>query len=98
MASSAYKSQPLLEANETRALKVNVHPHQSMKLGESLTPQLIVALDTASISSASPKEPEKVLQPGDLVWMDGGPGHARVYQNRGDKEVRFIQIVFQHAK
>jgi hypothetical protein len=98
MASSAYKSQPLLESKETRALKVNVLPHQSMKLGESLTPQLIVALDAASIASGSSKEPEKALQPGDFVWMDGGPGHARVYQNRGDKEVRFIQIVFLHAK
>jgi hypothetical protein len=96
--SSAYKSQPLLESAETRALLVNVLPHQSMKLGESLAPQVIVALDAASISSGSSKEPEKALQPGDFVWMDGGPGHGRVYQNRGDKEARFIQIVFPHAQ
>jgi len=100
--STAYSSQPLLESSETRVQLVRVLPHQSMRLAmkpadspSSLgAPQVIVALDAASISSVSPKGPEKALQPGDFVWMDGGPGHERVYQNRGDKEARFLEIIF----
>lgn len=100
--STAYSSQPLLEFNETRVQLVRVLPHQSMKLAMKLAdshsslgvPQVIEALDAASISSGFPKGPEKALQPGDFVWMDGGPGHERVYQNRGDKETRLLEIIF----
>ena len=91
-ASTSYTSQPLLESHETRVLLVRVLPHQSMKLADSSAsldaPQVIVALDAASISSGAAKEQEMSLQPGDFVWIDGGPGHERVYQNRGDKEAR----------
>ena len=101
-ASSAYTAQPLIESNETRVLFVRVLPHQSMNLAESPAArdasQVIVALDAASISSGLPKEPEKPLQPGDFVWIDGGPGRERVYQNRGDKEARFIEIIFPRGQ
>jgi len=100
--SSAYTSQTLLESNETRVRIVRVLAHQSVSLAESAAArdasQVIVALDAASISSKSSKESEKALQPGDFVWIDGGPGHERVFQNRGDKEARFIEIVFPHAQ
>lgn len=98
---SGYSSQPLLESGETRLLLVRVLPHQSMKLADSSAsldaPQVIVALDAASISSGSAKEQEKPLQPGDFVWSDGGLGHEHVYQNRGDKEARFVEFIFQRA-
>jgi hypothetical protein len=97
-ASSGYTSQPLLESSETHVQLVRVLPHQSMKVAASSgsrgAPQVIVALDAASISSGSSKGPETALQPGDFVWMDGGPGHERVVQNRGDKEARFLEITF----
>lgn len=96
--SSAYTSEPLLESAETRVQLVRVHPHQSMNLAEAPAgrdaPQVIVALDAASISSEPSQGPEKALQPGDFVWIDGGPGHERVYQNRGEKEARFVEILF----
>ena len=41
---------------------------------------MIVALDAASISSESPRGPEKALQPGDFVWLYGGPGHECVFR------------------
>jgi uncharacterized Zn-binding protein involved in type VI secretion len=97
-ASSTKPSLPLLESGETRVQLVRVLPYQSLDLQKSPasrgTPQVIVALDAASISSASSKGPEKVLQLGDFVWLDGGPGHEGVYQNRSEKEARFIEILF----
>jgi hypothetical protein len=102
MASSDHASQPLLESTETRVRLVRVLPHQSMNLAESAAvqgaSQVIVALDTASISSGASKEPENALHPGDFAWIDGGSGHERVYQNRGDKEARFIEIIFPRAQ
>ena len=28
------------------------------------------------------------------MWIDDGSGHERVYRNPGDKEARFIEIIF----
>ncbi len=103
-ASSAFTTQPLLESGETRVQLVRVLPHQSMDLEKSPasrdTHKVIVALDAASIPSGPSKEkqPEKALQPGDFVWLGGGPGHEGMYQNRGDKEARFIEIIFPRAQ
>ena len=98
--SSAFTSQALLESGETRVRLVRVLPHQSINLEESAAArdasQVIVALDAASISAGPSKGPEKALQPGDFVWIDGG--HARMYQNSGDKEARFIEIIFPRAQ
>jgi hypothetical protein len=70
----------------------------AIKLAGSPSPlgvhQVIVALDAASISSKSPKGPGKALQPGDFVWLYGGPGHERVVQNCGGKEARLLEIGF----
>jgi hypothetical protein len=77
-------------------------PHQSKKVAKKpadsssplVVPQVIVALDAASISSEFPKGPEKALQPGDFVWLYGGPGHERVVQNRGGEEAWLLEIGF----
>lgn len=92
----SYKSQPLLESNETRSSLVRVLPHKSTKVGES-GPEVVVALDAATISGAS-KEPAKTLKPGDFVWLQGGAGQGRAYKNTGAKDARFIEISFQPAK
>jgi hypothetical protein len=96
--SSAFTSQPLLESSQTQVQLVRVLPYQSMDLGGFPAfpgaPQVIVALDAASISAESSKKPEKALQAGDFVWIDDGPGHERVYQNRSDKEARFLEFIF----
>lgn len=89
---------PLLESGETRVQLVRVLPNQSMDLEESPvsrdTPQVIVALDAASISSGRSTKSEKALQPGDFVWLDGRPGREGLYENHGEKEARFIEILF----
>ena len=96
--SAAFESEPLLESNETRVQLVRVLAHQSMNLADPAAaggaPQVIVALDAASISSEPSQGPEKALQPGDFVWIDGGSGHKRVYRNSGEKEARFVEISF----
>jgi len=95
-ATPAYSNQPLLASDQTRASFVHVLPHQSMKVGES-GPEVIVALDAATISGTS-KEPGKTLKAGDHFWLDAGAGHGREYKNAGDKDARFIEIVFKNAK
>jgi hypothetical protein len=91
---------PLLGSYETAVQLVRVLPGQSLNLAANTVPpgasQVIVALDAASISSPAPDGPWKALQPGDFVWMEGGSGHERVYENRGDKETRFIDIILTH--
>jgi quercetin dioxygenase-like cupin family protein len=100
-ASTVYMSQPLIESAETSVNLVHVLPHQSMVLNsfpvarDSTT--VIVALDAASITWPTSNESAKTLQPGDFIWLDDGPWHDRLYQNSGDKEVRFIAIVFPRA-
>jgi quercetin dioxygenase-like cupin family protein len=95
---SAFKSQPLLESGETRALLVRVLAHQSIQLGESPAPQVIVTLDAASVLSGAVKGPEKTLKPGDFVWMDAETSRGSTYENPGDREARFIQIIFPGGK
>src|SRR5215831_1914536 len=74
-------SEPLLKSDQTQARLVSLLPRQSLDLAMNLedahaspdSSQLIVALDFASISSGS-NEPDKVLQPGDFMWLEGGHG------------------------
>jgi len=88
--------QPMLESNETRASLIRVLPNKSIKVGEE-GPEVIVALDAATISGAS-KEPAKTLKPGDFLWLEGGTGQWRSYKNIGAKEARYIEIIFQPRK
>jgi len=100
--SSTYASQPLLDSAATRVQLVRVLPHQSANVAETAgardASQVIVALDAATISPGDCKQSERALKPGDFVWVDGASGHARVYQNRGDKDARFIEIIFTNAR
>ncbi len=91
---------PLLASGETHVQFVSVFPHPSTNLEKSSASrdasQAIVALDAATISSgpSQQKQREEAWQPGDFVRLDGGAGHKGMYQNRGDKEARFIEILF----
>jgi hypothetical protein len=89
-------SQPLIESNETQVWLISLLPHKSLKIGDS-EPEVIVALDAATVSSAS-KESEKRLKAGDFVWLNGASGDGRSYKNTGDKNSRLIEIVFKKAK
>lgn len=95
---SPFISQPLLDSEQTRVRLVRVLPRQSMNLAaysaSQDAPQLIVALDAATISFPSSKEKAKTLRPGDFDWFDAGLRPARVFQNRSSTEARYIEIIF----
>jgi quercetin dioxygenase-like cupin family protein len=92
----ASSSQPLIESDQTRASLVQVPPHQSIKVGVS-GPEVIVALDAATISGSS-KEQGRTLNPGDSVWLESGSGRGQSYKNDAAKNARFIEIDFKLAK
>jgi uncharacterized Zn-binding protein involved in type VI secretion len=100
-----YTTQPLLKSDQTQARLVSLLPRQSLDLSMNLEdahaspdcPQLIVALDYASIAGSG-NGGEKILQPGDFMWLEGGHGPARIFQNTGPKEARLIDIIFLHAR
>jgi uncharacterized Zn-binding protein involved in type VI secretion len=88
--STAYSTQPLLASGETEVLLLRVHPHQSMKLRGVPSPQLLVALDEASIPAI-----ELAMHPGDFNWAgNSASAQAGEYRNAGDREARFIEIIF----
>ena len=93
-------NQALIGSNETTVRLVRLAPRESMDLAMSLGASssagvLIVALDSGTITSASPKDPGKAILPGEFVWFDGGP--ARLFRNRSDKEARVIEFTFPRS-
>jgi hypothetical protein len=100
-----YTTQPLLKSDQTQARLVSLLPRQSLDLSMNLEdahaspdcPQLIVALDYASITGSGGGA-EKILQPGDFMWLDGEHNPARIFQNTGPKEARLIDIIFLRTK
>jgi hypothetical protein len=99
--SAAYSSETLLESGETEVQLVRVHPHQTVMMRpadavDSSAAAVIVALDAAQIATGPGKGPIRLLRPGDFVWM--GRGYGREYQNPGDKDARFIKIVFSRVE
>jgi len=85
-----YSSQPMLASNETEVRLLRVHPHQSMKLQGVPSPQLLVALDAASIPAIGLE-----LHPGDFNWAgNSASADAGEYRNGGDQDARFIEIIF----
>jgi uncharacterized Zn-binding protein involved in type VI secretion len=88
--STTYSTQPLLASNETEVLLLRIHPHHSMKLRGVPSPQLLVALDAASIPAI-----KLALHPGDFNWADNSASaQAGEYRNEGDRDARFIEIIF----
>jgi len=93
---SASKSthQPQFESDQTRIEVVRVRPHEGVNLGHAPDFLLIVPIDPATISPASANELASLLYPGDFVWFDKG-GPARKFENKGDKEARFVELIFR---
>src|SRR4029077_1264613 len=88
--STAYSDQPLLASDETEVLLLRIHPHKSMKLRGVASPQLLVALDTASIPAI-----KMALHPGDFKWVNNSKSVlAGEYRNGGDRDARFIEFIF----
>src|SRR3989475_6806997 len=85
---------PEFETGKTRVILTRVKPRQKVNLGDPRWEELIVALDEGVIAFAAGKGPEKSLRPGGSGWL-GREDVARVFQNGGDKEARFITLQMQ---
>jgi hypothetical protein len=91
----AFSRQELLASGETQVLLVKVHAHQSMGPAAFPFATVIVALDPATIPSTNTKRPDRKMQPGDFLWIESR--HGLTYRNDGDKDARFIEIMFPPA-
>ena len=91
--STKYVGRPQFESDQTRVQLVRVFHGQSVDIGHRDYFQLIVVLDSATISAASGNGPAKALQPGDFVWFDKG-GASRKLTNLEKGEVRFVEFAF----
>lgn len=85
---------PEFETDETRVILTRLMPEQKVSLNDVHWEELIVALDQAVIAFAVGKGPERLLHPGDCVWLGRG-GVKRVFKNNGDKQTRFITLQMQ---
>jgi hypothetical protein len=93
-AAATHTDWPEFETDETRVILTRVMPHQNVNLSDAHWEELIVALDPAGIAFAVGKGPERLLHPGDCMWL-GRDGVARLFKNYGDKEARFITLQMQ---
>jgi len=93
-AAATHTDWPEFETEETRVILTRVMPQQKVNLNDVRWEELIVALDPAVIAFAVGKGPERLLHPGDCVWLSRG-GVARVFKNHGDKLARFITLQMQ---
>lgn len=86
--------QPQFESDQTRISVMGVGPRQTVNFGDSPYPQLIVALDDASISPPSGGGADQALRSGDFVWFDNG-GAPRAFKNNGEKVARIVTMTFK---
>jgi quercetin dioxygenase-like cupin family protein len=97
---------PQFETEHTRVTRVNLAPHQPLNLssgkpdpavpGLEMDPQreyLLITLDRAVSAPLVGKGMERLLQPGDFLWLDGKMP-ARIYKNDSDQPARFVLIEF----
>jgi hypothetical protein len=85
---------PQFSSNETRVQTVRVPAHQNVKIANPAQSELLVALDSASISPASGSGPDETLRAGEFLWFDKA-APARTLKNGSDKEVRFVELTFK---
>jgi quercetin dioxygenase-like cupin family protein len=89
---ATHMEQPQFETSQTYLTLIRVLPHQSAALGDPDRPELIVALD--AVATASGKDLEDSLHPGDFAWLEAGKA-SRTFKNNGDKEARLISFALQ---
>ncbi len=91
--SPKYIAQPQFESDQTSVQMVRVLPGQRMFIEASKYFQLIVALDFLTYGSGVGKGPDKILNPGDFVWLDEGQSSA-VFKNGVKGEARLVKFQF----
>jgi quercetin dioxygenase-like cupin family protein len=91
--SAGHDAQPQFETEQTSVTLVHLPPGQHVGLSDLGGPELAIPLD-AGIRQTGGSGTEKSLRAGDFVWFDSGQV-ARVFQNGGDKEARFVYFVLK---
>jgi quercetin dioxygenase-like cupin family protein len=91
--SAGRDEQPQFETEQTSVTLVRLPAHQRAGLSDLGGPELAIALD-GGITQAGGSSAEKSLRAGDFAWLDSGET-ARVFQNDGDKEARFVYFVLK---
>ena len=91
--SAGHDEQPQFETEQTSVTLVHLPPRQHVGLSDLGGPELAIALD-AGIRQTGRSGTEKSLRAGDFVWFESGQA-ARVFQNDGDKEARFVYFVLK---
>ena len=89
---AAHIDQPQFETSQTQVTLIRLLPHQSVALGDSGRPELIVSLD--AVAAAHGKGAENSLRPGDFVWLEAAKP-SQVFKNDGDKEARLISFALK---
>jgi len=93
-----YFSKPELESDQTRVRLVIAGPRNSINIADypymRKVVRLIVALDSAVVTSGSPKRLEETLGPGEFKWFSPGQDPVAEVRSAGDKDARLIDIIF----
>lgn len=87
---------PQFASTETRIETVHLPAHQNAKIAGARESELLVALDSASISPALGSGPDQTLRAGEILWFDAS-APARILKNGSDSEVRFVELRFQDS-
>ncbi len=82
---------PEFETDETRVVLTHLLPHQQMTLRDPEHELLLVAVDEVVLAPAAGKGLERLLRPGDPVWL-GRALVARLLKNNSDKEARYVTL------
>jgi hypothetical protein len=85
---------PEFETDETRVLFTRILPHQQMALRDPEHELLLVAVDDVVLAPAAGKGLERLLRPGDPVWL-GRAEVAHVLKNDSDKGARYVTLVIK---
>lgn len=93
---AAYTERPEFETEKTRVVLIRVQPHREVPLSGGKWEQLVVSVEESVLAFATGKGPERLLHPGDFVWLGRG-GMARVLKNNGGKEAWFYRIEMHPA-
>jgi quercetin dioxygenase-like cupin family protein len=91
-ASSGRKDQPQFATDQTTVTLVSVQPHKEIKLSNPDGPELMVALDEATLEFG--RTVKQHLHPGDFAFVKKG-SVARTLKNDTDKELRYVSFALK---
>lgn len=89
---AGYSISPEFETDRTRVVLIRVQPHREVPLSGGRWEELIVSVEESVLAPATGKGPERLLHPGDFVWLGDGAGMPRVLKNNTGAEAWFYRF------